>query len=136
MNDTGPLPTTSALTNFIQTSTQTIGIVVLLLFLGTLVYSVGRYIADKVEAGEPVLPAFVRGIVTDMRDQYTALPQDDEGATTGINAKADDPTTTTYNSDNRDSNATSALKGNRVGDSSGTAVDDDVAKIPSYQTSA
>ena len=130
MNYTGPLPTTSALTTFIQTSTQTIGIVVLLLFLGTLVYSIGRYIADKVEAGEPVLPAFVRGIVTDMRDQYTALPQDDDGtATTGINAKADDPTTT--NSNNRDS-YTSGVQGH----SSCTAVDDDVEKIPSYQTSA
>ena len=98
-------------------------------------YSIGRYIADKVEAGEPVLPAFVSGIVTDMRDQYTALPQDDDGtATTGINAKTDDPTTS--NSNNRDSYTNSDVKGNRVGASSGTAVDDDVAKIPSYQTSA
>ena len=98
-------------------------------------YSIGRYIADKVEAGEPVLPAFVRGIVTDMRDQYTALPQDDEGTAPGINAKADDPTTAIYNSDNRGSN-TSDVRGHRVGDSGGTAVDDDVAKISSYQTSA
>ena len=88
-----------------------------------------------------MLPAFVRGIVTDMRDQYTALPQDDDGTATGIHAKSDDPTATTTNSNNRNINSNSNTnnsgeKGNRVGDSSGTAVDDDVAKITSYQTSA